>query len=384
MQLGMFVIALAFILMGSNTLATDTSKADSFDVEGLAATDHSAARRPAKMLQGSNTQTNRHASRASASYWTQFNSWIVNKQRQLHKELSTGIRQLKNGDTWVAIWSLAFISFIYGVVHAIGPGHGKAVITSYVFANERTLKRGIWLAVLSSIMQAITAVIAVSILAIALDATGLKIQAFVHQLEAASYGMVALIGLWLVISQLRKLIAHWTTAKNSHRSHDHDHHDQNAELSHTHNHQDDEHRHEHAAHDHIHSDDCGCGHNHIPAAESLTDRDWSWKKALSIILAVGIRPCTGAIIVLVFSFVNGLYWAGIASTFAMAIGTAITISTLAVLAVGSKQLALKFYGEQSRSTAVLINIIALVGGLLVLLFSVTLLLSSQGPARPFG
>jgi len=343
------------------------------------------ARRPAPALRRKGRTWRRRAS-SGGGYYARLQKWIIDTQRTLHGQLTQGVRRLKTGNPFTAIWSLALISFIYGVVHAIGPGHGKAVITSYVFANEKTLKRGVLLAVLSSLMQAVTAVTAVTVLAIMMNATGLRIQAFARNMETISFAMIAAIGLWLVIGSLRKILRFWRDGeaqggKRAAAHARHHHHDSAPQDRRAHRH---DHGNHGGDHEHEHGESCGCGHNHIPAAQSLADDDWSWRKALSIILAVGLRPCTGAIIVLVFAFVNGLYWAGIASTFAMAIGTAITISSLALLAVGSKQLALKLYGGESRKAALVLNGAALLGGLFVLFLGATLLIGSLGPTRPFG
>lgn len=332
----------------------------------------SAFRRPAEGERGM------AAAGSQGSLWTRWQTWIVDQQRTLSNQMTAAVRQLKTGDPLQALLSLAFISFIYGIVHAVGPGHGKAVITSYVFANERTLKRGIWLAIGSSVMQAITAVTAISILAILLNASGLRIQAYARHLETVSFALVAAIGAWLVLAQLRKLFfASSGSAAFVGKPLDDAHH-------HAHGPEHAGHHHHDHGHQHAPGETCGCGHNHIPAAASIAGDDWSWKKAVSIILAVGLRPCTGALIVLVFAYVNGLYWAGIASTFAMAAGTAITISLLAVLAVGSKQLALRLYGEESRASRLIVHGVAIAGGLVVFVLGVTLFLDSLGPARPFG
>lgn len=74
---------------------------------------------------------------------------------------------------------------------------------------------------------------------------------------------------------------------------------------------------------------------------------WSWRKALPLALSVGVRPCSGAIILLIFAMSQGLLWAGVLGTFAMAIGTAITVSTLAALAVGSRDFARAMSGPAS-------------------------------------
>ena len=62
---------------------------------------------------------------------------------------------------------------------------------------------------------------------------------------------------------------------------------------------------------------------------------FSWRKVMAVVFSVGIRPCTGAILVLVFALTQGLFWAGVAATFAMAFGTAITVAVLASLGGGA-------------------------------------------------
>ena len=109
----------------------------------------------------------------------------------------------------------------------------------------------------------------------------------------------------------------------------------------------------------------------------------SWRKILAVVFSVGIRPCTGAILVLVFALTQGLFWAGIAATFAMAFGTAITVAVLATLALGSRELALKLGGTSSTWVNTIWAICALGGSTLILLFGTILFAASLGPARPF-
>lgn len=275
---------------------------------------------------------------------------VLTIQRDLHRQLAAAVRHLKRDGGASAAWLLASLSFIYGVVHAVGPGHGKAVISAYVLANERTVRRGVILSFLASAVQGLSAIILVGILAIALKATGMKIKAFAAYFETASYALITLVGLWLLVSQLRG----WLAQKRA-----------------------DAHNHSHA-HDH----DACCGHAHMPDPQDLEGK-LSLRKAAAIIFAVGIRPCTGAIIVLVFALANGVFMAGVAATFAMALGTAITVSLLAALAVGSKQLALRFAGENGKWIGAITNLAGFGGALLVLALGVTLFIGSLGPARPF-
>lgn len=88
-------------------------------------------------------------------------------------------------------------------------------------------------------------------------------------------------------------------------------------------------------------------------------------------LAVGLRPCSGALIVLTFALLNGLYLGGILSVFAMSIGTAITVSALACLAVGAKDVAIRYSG--SGSAVRVTNGIEIFGALCVFVIGALLL-----------
>lgn len=107
---------------------------------------------------------------------------------------------------------------------------------------------------------------------------------------------------------------------------------------------------------------------------------FSWRKVMAVVFSVGIRPCTGAILVLVFALAQGLFWAGVAATFAMALGTAITVAVLATLALGSRELALKLGGTNSTWASM---VCAIGGATIILLFGLLMFAASLGPARPF-
>ncbi len=135
--------------------------------------------------------------------------WVLRTQQDLQRGLAESVRRLKEDNVLAASLMLAALSFLYGVVHAIGPGHGKAIISSYVVANDETVRRGIIISFIAAGLQALTAIALVGILAIALNATGLEINAWSNQLETVSYAMIALVGLWLLISQLTRLVRRW-------------------------------------------------------------------------------------------------------------------------------------------------------------------------------
>ena len=153
-----------------------------------------------------------------------------------------------------------------------------------------------------------------------------------------------------------------------------------------HDHARDNHAHAHShSQTHTHAHDAACeACAHLPAPQQLQG-DWSWRRAFALAFAVGIRPCTGAILVLVFAIGQGLWWAGVFSTLAMALGTAITVSALAALAVGSRELAKRIAGSSGTSKwADRVQIAAGLGGAsLVLVLGLVFFVASLGSMQPF-
>ena len=247
--------------------------------------------------------------------------WIIAKQQQYYRAMSLAIRDIQRTTPWLASFTLIGLSFGYGVFHAAGPGHGKAVVSAWLLGNEERLRRGITIAFLSAFIQALTAILLVSVLVLALGAASEATREVARWLEVGSYLLISGLGLWLVWQAVAGRMAAPIAAF----------HGQPVEA---------QHRHDHGACDH-------CGHAHLPAASAL-DGAWSWRRAFSIALAIGDRPCTGALLVLLFSSAAGIYWAGVVSTFVMALGTALTVSLIAAMAVGSRRLAL---GLASRDAA---------------------------------
>ena len=332
---------------------------------------------------------------APPSVMAQAYNWLLTQQQRLNRELANAIKDLKAAGSINAALVLGFIGFSYGVLHAAGPGHGKAIISSYVLANQETVRRGIMLSFLSAFIQALSAIVLVGILAIALNATSMEMRVAEGWIETVSWAFVTAVGAWLLYGQIRQILARRQAAPanvgaGKIRTHTHsrtsvpatahreDHvHTHDCGCAHDHSHTQPSHAHEHA-HDH---DDC-CGHAHMPDPKDLQG-DLTWAKALAIAFSVGIRPCTGAILVLVFALSQGLLWAGVFATFAMAIGTALTVSVLAALAVGSRELAARLGGEGSGWATAVSNGAGLVGASLVLLMGAVFFVGSLQPQAPF-
>ena len=312
-------------------------------------------------------------------------AWVFDKQQSLQRTLAMSVKSLKTDPLGGAL-TLALLSFIYGVLHAVGPGHGKTIISSYVIANEETVRRGVIISFIAAGLQALSAVLLVGVLLIALGATGLQVNAWSNQLESISYAMIALVGLYLLAGQLRSVWRRWqhapvtvVAARDAHGLGDHHHHHTHHDHHH-HSREGHEHHESHGRHDHHHSPGDAC--DHMVDARQLAG-PFSWRKVIPVVFSVGIRPCTGAILVLVFALTQGLFWAGVAATFAMALGTAITVAALATLALGSRELALNLGGTNSTWTNMVWSTCAIGGATIILLFGVLMFTASLGPARPF-
>ena len=275
--------------------------------------------------------------------------WAREKQQAFYGKLSATLRQMKGASPLAAAWTLMLLSFGYGVFHAAGPGHGKAVISAWLLATENELKRGVLISFMSAVIQALTAILVVSVLFLVVARVGSTARNVAGVLESASYGLIALLGgylIWTALLMLRPAkapgtpapaLAGATTTRQAIALHDFSGFEPMKASGPSSS----------PSPSHVHGPDCGCGHAHLPAASDVKG-DWSFAKAFSLAFAVGIRPCTGALLVLVFANGLGLYWAGVAATFAMAVGTFITVSVIAAIAVYAQKLAAMMMRGNSR------------------------------------
>jgi nickel/cobalt exporter len=321
--------------------------------------------------------------------------WLLAKQSEFYRAMSSTIRAAKNDGS--AVWTLLGISFAYGIFHAAGPGHGKAVISSYLVANEETARRGIVLSFISALAQALVAVLIVGIGAWLLNVTAKTMCGTERIIEIASYGLIAAFGARLMWSKGRGLLRAIQATRaaavpelalahaGAHR-HEHAHShafaagdDDHAGHDHRGHHHD--HHHHHGGHDHADQrHDEHCGHSHGPEPSELAGPG-GWKRGLSAVLTVGIRPCSGAILVLVFALAQGLFWAGVAATFVMGIGTAITVATIATIAVSAKGIARRLAAGREGGGALVMRGLEFAAAGLVLLLGVGLLLGYVAAER---
>jgi nickel/cobalt exporter len=266
---------------------------------------------------------------------------IAEWQRAFYERLTDAVKRLK-GDN-LAVLTLIALSFGYGVFHAAGPGHGKAVIAAYLVANEATARRALTLSFLSAMLQAVVAVAIIGVAAALLNLTSFAITATARVAEIGSAVLVLLLGAVLVARKVLWPVALAITARLRRPQ---------MSLS--------------AASvsggrpsqsmsrfvcdepdpDHVHGPQCG--HVVLPDRLSATT---SRAAAVAAVVSAGARPCTGALVVLVFALSQGMFAAGVLAVFAMAVGTALTVSLLGLLAIGAKGMAMRLSGFGGGRTA---------------------------------
>ena len=304
--------------------------------------------------------------------------YVNYEQQAFYRALTKSIEAMRQ-DPW-QLWTLIGLSFAYGIFHAAGPGHGKAVISSYMVANEIELKRGIAISFVSSFIQGLVAVLVVAVAYFVLRGSGITMTQATNAMEISSFVAVILFGGWLLFRKLRAMIRDMPARRTvqmatpagpisvalfDDASYARTEVPQSAGSS-----QFNCDAPTHGANGMV----CeSCGHSHLPDPALLASEHFSLREAWSAIVAVGLRPCSGALLVMTFSMLNGLLLGGILSVIAMSLGTAITVSLLAIMAVGAKGLAMRFAGPGSKAAGRVGSAIEILGAVFVILTGIILL-----------
>lgn len=270
--------------------------------------------------------------REAAPATTGIGGLILSWQSAFYRELTASLKAVAASPA--ALWGLLGLAFGYGVFHAAGPGHGKAVISGYIVADDRSLRRGLGLSFAAAILQALVAIALVGTLTIALRQTAQTMATATDMVERASFALVALVGAFVLWRKAGALL----TLGHGGQVHD-----------------------------------PACDHVHMPSPDEIA-RLRNWREMAGVVFAAGLRPCAGALIILVFAASQGLLWAGIAATFAMALGTALTTGALAALAVFFKFAALRLAGGSSLRSARIIAGLEVLAAAFVAVLGATLFL----------
>ncbi len=301
----------------------------------------------------------------------QVSRWAAATQREVQNAMAGALRALQAGQPG-AVFTLWGLCFTYGFVHAAGPGHGKLLIGGYGLGARVPAARLAGLAVVSSLAQAVTAVLLVYASVWVLGWGRAQMTGVADQVMAPlSYALIAGVGVWLMLRGLRKVRRYWAAPQAAaHHTHAHDH-----AHAHAHDHHAPAHDHHDHARDHHHHHTDGicdtCGHAHGPTPDQAASVR-SLRDAVVLIGSIAVRPCTGALFLLILTWRLGIDWAGIIGALVMGLGTASVTVVVALAAVGMRESALA-QAASSRSTARLLAGVEVLAGLLVAILALQLL-----------
>ena len=272
------------------------------------------------------------------AHWGAFIQWCLATQITLHRYLVMYLLQLNNHQYSGGLWLLTG-AFFYGVLHAIGPGHGKFIVTTYLSTNRESQMAARVIPVLGSLMQGVSAILFVFILAVGFNLASGDLSESRWYVEKISAVLIGGFGAWIAwraVQSLkpRRLKIHAISPA------------------------------------HQHNDSCGCGHHGVGA---VTQGDW--KTRLGVILAIGARPCSGAIMILLFSNALGIVTWGIAAVMTMSVGTALSIMGLSLAVRYARNRTVAFFGSDTSQLNWLIPVVKIAGGVALILFALVLFLT---------
>lgn len=273
------------------------------------------------------------------AHWASFLQWCLSTQITLHRYLVMYLLQLNNHQYSGGLWLLTG-AFLYGVLHAIGPGHGKFIVTTYLSTNQESPFAARVVPFLGSLMQGVSAILFVFILAVGFNlASGDLSESrwYIEKMSAVLIGCFGAFVLWQALKSLRVQKRRIHTLKPLH----------------------------------IHSADCGCGHHGVGADIAQAD----WKTRTGVVLAIGARPCSGAIMILLFANALGIVTWGILAVMTMALGTALSILGLSLAVRYARARTVAMFGESASQLSWLVPAIKMIGGVLIILFALVLLLT---------
>jgi nickel/cobalt exporter len=263
-------------------------------------------------------------------------TWVARQQAGLNDTISRQIRLIADGGSWSNLITVLGLSFLFGVLHAVGPGHGKFVISSYLVSRRATIKRGIVMGGLISLVQGIVAILLVAILGLILGLAQFDVLDHAAIVETISYALILLIGANLLYRAVRgdghdhaHLPPLGTTGQGGlHTDHDHGH-----------------------AHEHKSAD----------------------RSPLRLVLAAGLVPCASAIIVMLFALANHAFLIGAEAAIAMSLGMGVTVAGIGVLSVAARRLMVHLAGRATQHDGLMERGLGIAGSALLVLFSALLL-----------
>jgi ABC-type nickel/cobalt efflux system permease component RcnA len=274
------------------------------------------------------------------TYWQSMISQVIEWQKLFHGMLANHVQHISQAPLKHGL-ALIGLSFAYGVFHAVGPGHGKAVIITYLGSHKETLRRGALISLFAALLQSVVAILLIVVLANVLGSRFSDMNGYASDVTTASYVMIMMLGIFLFTSALiRQLKLHRAKAEHNHDEH----------------------------HEHQHEDAC-CGGHHTHQStpqETLT-------KSIGVIFSMGLRPCAGAIVVLIYAHLVDAFFYGILATLMMGLGTGLSISAIALATQLVRNRFEQFaYSKNTASTFHAGRFLRMAGGIVIFLLGLSL------------
>ena len=327
--------------------------------------------------------------------WVMWPSLVISSiqwQSEVNSELADLLYEAKS-NPWGAGSYLIGFSFIYGMLHSLGPGHGKVIVSTYLATHPTKAKASLVLTVVPAFLQALVAILLVSVLLWGFSASMRMVNDKANMFVSLSFALVAVVGALICWKALKNIYTTMRTPKLKVKAITTLAADTSSPISVQSpmalrssvlagsmvlNPSNALQTAEHVHADHSHSD-CGCGHQHVADADAINKAS-TLREYAGIIVTIGVRPCTGAIMVLLFANMVGLYWMGVVSAFAMAVGTAFTTSTIAIMTLTGKNLIKRYLAAGNKNNSASLkaagHYLQLFGGVLLVLIGL-LLMSGQ-------
>lgn len=298
----------------------------------------------------------------AADFYRGFVFWIYGQQNDFHKSMTSALSAFADERGVSTGLLVVGGSFAYGVFHAAGPGHGKVILSAYLMTQPQKIGRSLLMAVAAAFLQGLVAVVLVYGLFYVFGLISRETQVAVVWSERLSYALVMATGAWLIfraVASLRR--SRQNEKKNSGEA--------NSLMSGS--------SFNSAGPDLNSPDHDGacCDHHHFPSGEQI-DRAIDIKSALAVIFSIGMRPCSGAVLVLIFARFAQIPLTGVLAVIAISAGTAITVSVLAFLAVWMRDFAMSVTRSSFVQFARIGDTLALVGGIVLVLIGYGLLAGS--------
>ncbi len=259
---------------------------------------------------------------------------VMGHVRSIQKELTLKLNgfgmDIKDDPFGPALWMFLALSFLYGIVHAVGPGHGKAVVCSYFLANPGSFASGALMGNVITFVHMGSAALAVGI-AYAVFSTGMGgFAAASRAIQPASYALLTGMGLFLAIKAIRDVMKGGLIVEAS-----------------------------------------------CPIDSDEVARSQNTRRVLTVSFITGLVPCPGAAVILAFAIGLNIFWAGMAALFVMAVGMGLTTTLFAWAAVAARGVTLKLSGKNKKFFNYVYATLSICGASAIALFGGALLWSSN-------